>query len=290
MCYLFYNKITKNIICNYYIHRWHNGTGNQLLAMVNIIHFTYNFKKHNECSFPFNKYFEFKPNNEIKREIVCDCSNNMDITRKINPCSDYFLLHLDEIKSIFNNYITFKKYENIERYYDIGIHIRSGDIFSNNIHWEYVQPPLDYYIQFIKHNPNKSMIFVFENKNNPVIDKIIDYVSENKLTNITFQSDFSHIDMLTLANCKNLVFSMGTYCIIPYVLSTYVERIVLTNFMFNKPRGKNWYKAPITSDKLRVVNLPSYIKVGSWKKKPEQVEKMLNYKIIEEELYKFNLS
>jgi hypothetical protein len=96
--------------------------------------------------------------------------------------------------------------------------------------------------------------------------------------------------MLTLANCKNLVFSMGTYCIIPYVLSSYVERIVLTNFMFNKPRGKNWYKAPITSDKLRVVNLPSYIKVGSWKKKPEQIEKMLKYKIIEEELYKFNLS
>ena len=32
-----------------------------------------------------------------------------------------------------------------------------------------------------------------------------------------------------------------------------------------------------------MVNIPSYIKVGSWKKNPEQIEKMLNYKIIEED-------
>ena len=96
--------------------------------------------------------------------------------------------------------------------------------------------------------------------------------------NIDFKSSCVLDDILTLTSCKNLVFSMGTFCLLPYLISSHIKRVYITSFMINKPRGKNWYK--INENKNNVlIPFEKYMKAGSWKNKPEQVELMLNYKM-----------
>ena len=96
--------------------------------------------------------------------------------------------------------------------------------------------------------------------------------------NIDFKSSCVLDDILTLTSCKNLVFSMGTFCLLPYLISSNIKRVFITSFMINKPRGKNWYK--INENKNNVlIPFEKYMKAGAWKNKPEQVELMLNYKM-----------
>jgi len=271
-------------MCYTDIYRWNNGKGNHILQIINTIYYTYYFKEFNKFKFPGHEYFSLIEGSFPKNNNSCSCDNRIDITRKINPCCDNFLLSLEEMKDIYDKHITFKRELSITKIYDIGIHIRSGDIFGRNIHWEYVQPPLDYYIQFIEQNKGKSIVFVYENTQNPVIDKIIKYVNEKKANNdndnynIDFKSSCVLDDILTLTSCKNLVFSMGTFCLLPYLISSNIKRVFITSFMINKPRGKNWYK--INENKNNVlIPFEKYMKAGSWKNKPEQVELMLNYKM-----------
>ena len=35
---------------------------------------------------------------------------------------------------------------------------------------------------------------------------------------------------------------MGTFCLLPYLISSHIKRVFITSFMINKPRGKNWYR------------------------------------------------
>ena len=56
---------------------------------------------------------------------------------------------------------------------DLTIHIRSGDVFSSNHpHPGYWQPPLSFYLQVISEVRPRQVTLVFEDRGNPVIDKI----------------------------------------------------------------------------------------------------------------------
>jgi len=276
-------------MCYTNIYTWHNGKGNHILQIINTIYYTYyhNFNI-SFFKFPGHEYFSLNDSSFPEKLEGCYCDKKIDITRKINPCCDNFLLSLEDMKNLFQKHVTFKKELPKKEKYDIGIHIRSGDIFGRNVHWEYVQPPLDYYIQFIEHNKEKSIIFVYENNKNPVIDKIIEYVKEKKFENIHFQSSSVLEDIITLSLCKYLVFSMGTFCLLPYLISPFIKKVFITSFMINKPRGKNWYKINENENNILIV-FEQYMKAGAWKKKPEQVDLMLNYKIDRSQYSKFKI-
>ena len=96
------------------------------------------------------------------------------------------------------------KYESNEN--DLYIHIRSGDIFSTYIHDNYAQPPLCFY-EFIINNFHFEKIFIVsQDKQNPVIDALL-----NKYTTISFlHKDFSQ-DVSYIINAHNLVLSSSTF-------------------------------------------------------------------------------
>jgi hypothetical protein len=91
------------------------------------------------------------------------------------------------------------------------IHIRSGDIFSNDIHPSYGQPPLAFYIKALSHYNPEFVILVFEDMSNPVIQALISYL-ESKSVDYTIKSSL-HLrdDIKVLVAAKALVMGRGTF-------------------------------------------------------------------------------
>jgi len=274
--------------------------GNQLLAMLNIIYYTFYFKHFKALKLPGNQFFALKNEkntHDTEDKLTCNCDEIKDITRRINPCSDWFCIGVKELKRVFNEHVRYKFPDDITKLrYDIGIHIRSGDIFGGNVHWEYVQPPLDYYIKIINKNPTKSIIIVHDSNirkphwRNPVLDKLIEYIETNELKNVNIQSKSIREDMAALCCSKTIICAMGTFSFMCYIISPITQQIYIPHYMINKKRGKNWFVLnEEDKDVVNVIDISSYIKVGSWKNKPEQRELMLNYKMNENELEKLSI-
>ena len=90
-----------------YIYSWFNGMGNQLLTMINAIHFTFYFNKFENIELPKNACFvtkNFPENNNDNNDNVSqeEKDKKIDITRRINPCSDWFCLGVKEMKNIYS--------------------------------------------------------------------------------------------------------------------------------------------------------------------------------------------
>ena len=90
---------------------------------------------------------------------------------------------------------------------DLYIHIRSGDIFVDNINPFYAQPPLCFYDKIINNYKFENIFILSENKNNPVIDVLL-----NKYPNIQYvHNDDLRIDISYILNAYNLVSSPTSF-------------------------------------------------------------------------------
>jgi hypothetical protein len=85
------------------------------------------------------------------------------------------------------------------------IYIRSGDIFTTpNIN--YSQPPLCFYKTILKNYKFKDIYIIAQNKNNPVIDKLI-----NQFPNIIYNENQLKIDISYLIKGYNIVKAPSTF-------------------------------------------------------------------------------
>jgi len=88
---------------------------------------------------------------------------------------------------------------------DLFIYIRSGDIFTTpNIN--YSQPPLCFYKTILKNYKFKDIYIIAQNKNNPVIDKLI-----NQFPNIIYNENKLKIDISYLIKGYNIVKAPSTF-------------------------------------------------------------------------------
>ena len=254
-------------MCMYKISSFYCRYGNNILQILNHIKQseTLNFHK-----IHIKKHPLFTLKNQLNNKNSCSC-------KKIISGNTQLILEspatLSDLKRIFKQYLQFNKNLNIGKQYDIGFHIRSGDIFKKigQSHPLYLQPPLYYYTNIINKNKNKNIIIIFEDKKNPVINKLIELY--NSFKNIIFQSSNPINDIITLANCKCLVFSNGTFCLVPYVISNTIQKIIAPDYLVNN----KWYSL---KDKfIEFINLPNYIPFKSWKNTKQQIDIMLKYKL-----------
>ena len=115
---------------------------------------------------------------------------------------------------------------------DLYIHIRSGDIFTHNIHKPYAQPPLCFYISIFK-NFNFSKIFLIsQDKNNPTIDKIL-----TKFQNVVYTNNKLEYDLSCLMNSYNLVGSISSFLNTIIILNSNLENLWEYN-MYKKIQQK----------------------------------------------------
>ena len=157
---------------------------------------------------------------------------------------------------------------------DLYIHIRSGDIFLNDINPNYAQPPLCFYQKIIIEN-NYNNIYIFSNGHeNPVIGNLLKLYSKvlyiktsvedaisliiNAYNFIKSSSTFSGTLIQLNINLKNL-----------YIYSNYNLRIKNINYKLHKMIPSKMYQQNV---------------IGKWKKTQEQLDLMINEKCIKSKM------
>lgn len=251
------------------INTWTGRTGNNILQIIRAIHYA-TINHHNIISFNIHPLLISNIiilNNNEKTDhtqSVIDTFFNLKKYNIIDPepylMKKYFQKYIKpifKIKLDENNIIDDEKM--------IYIHFRGGDIFSNNPHKAYVQPPLSYYKKII--NNYNNTILVCEDKKNPCINELL------KQENTQYISNTLEKDLSILSNVCNLVIGFGTFGFLLYLMNPKLKNLYIPDFFVNElPKG-SWGN----DIKIHIIELPDYIKVGEWKNNTEQRKIMLEY-------------
>lgn len=261
-------------MCKYKFHCWNNRTGNHLVALINLIHHAFISNNGEEVIIPQHPHFKLKSkkNLEKSQDQICKCNKEHDLTRRFNPCG-VISLTFDQFKYIFDKYIDLNMRNDEQDYYDICIHIRGGDIFNHLVHGMYVQPPLDYYLKIIRSNQTSKICIVSEDDSNPVMPYLKKYVQYHKLKNITFKSSSLINDIMTLSRCRNLIFSFGSFCILPLLVSNTIKTVIIPKSVL----VMNWFKAESTKYEIKIIDFSNKY-FDRWHNSDKEKEIMMNYK------------
>ena len=146
------------------------------------------------------------------RNIHCNSPSIACFKSQIDPV--FFFFYPDYIKpQIRLNLIKYEIKKNLPQVEinpnDLYIHIRSGDIFRKGHHPEYAQPPLCFYKNIINNFNFTKITIIAENKNNPVIGKMLE-----QFPNIIYKPNSLSIDMAYLSNSYNLVASISSLLLV----------------------------------------------------------------------------
>jgi hypothetical protein len=151
-----------------------------------------------------------KYNISIKVGAKIDYQNNSSLYYNYNKLSlFYYILNIKpEIrinlirKEIIRNLNKINVGKN-----DLYIHIRSGDIFIIP-HPPYAQPPLCFYRKILNNNKFNKVFLIAEDKNNPIIEKIL-----KEYSNIIYLKNSIKEDISYLINGYNIVSSISSFLI-----------------------------------------------------------------------------
>jgi hypothetical protein len=169
-----------------------------------------------------------------------------------------------DIRELCIKYITpILRLKPIDNYTDIVVHLRGGDIFSNNPHPAYVQPPLSYYKNILSSRP---ATIVYEDTKNPCFFKLRDK------PNTLYHSGTLEDDFNLLLHAKEVVAGFGTFCLAVYMLSTHIKVLHLPQWFYDTCPQGDWGDVKVHTHKI-----DGYIKPGEWKNTPEQIDIMLNF-------------
>jgi hypothetical protein len=159
------------------------------------------------------------------------------------------------------------------------IHIRSGDIFENDIHPSYGQPPLSFYLMAIAHYGPKQITLVFENESNPVIPALISYLKNLSLPFCIQSSCNLREDIAVLTNAQALVIGTGTFANGIIALSTLIRQV----YTLNEPLSPWWQGTDSSLINTVIVDAvgeyTSALLMNNWCNTSEQRKMMLSYGI-----------
>jgi hypothetical protein len=157
------------------------------------------------------------------------------------------------------------------------IHVRAGDIFENfGSHAGYVQPPLAYYAHVIQHAVLTSsvsrIVLVFEDRTNPCVDALINYLSLSPLPFET-QSGTVSEDLRELAAARHMVVGITSFA--PLIGLIFQNLHTIYGFR-NLPFGSLFHAQGVRAFVVRDV-AAQYIRSGEWRNTKEQRRRMLQY-------------
>ena len=280
---------------NIIIRSWFGRLGNNIIQVLNaiLIALYYNYN----IILPGHKYFNKKYiilNSEIK-------IRDYKITNKDNFYFRYQISNID-IKAFEENnekaleilkscFIIkprinrFKPSDNILlNENDVLIHIRSGDIFINNPHTEYIMPPLSYYEKIINDqkfnkqskgsfgipegNANHSFYLISEDRKNPCINELL-----KKYPEIIYLKQSLDDDIKLILSAHNIITSFGTFVHALLSISKNIKNLYKVSYDYNNTLLKdiNIYKADLTE---------YHQLMRPWKNTAEQRKLMLNYQSV----------
>jgi len=238
--------------------KWYGRLGNNICQLFHIIDIAL-FYNHNVCFNVEHKFFDLKIIeeyfNQYKNDIILKCPQGFFFNRKFteiyNDKEKYIknsIIKKDLLKKSFLVKDINKLDEN-----DIVVHIRSGDIFNKNPHYNYVPPPLSYYVKELNKKEYNKIIIVCEDKINPVVDKLLELYKNSVYTQNTLEEDIKIV-----LGATNILSSVGTFVKSLIILSNNIKYHY--GHDCNNPELKDYY-----------------LFMKPWKNTPEQRDYILNY-------------
>jgi hypothetical protein len=154
------------------------------------------------------------------------------------------------------------------------IHVRSGDIFQPYPHFEYICPPLSYYLKILRENPHfTKIILLAEDGGNPCIDALRKRCL-NKIQECRIGCDLNQ-DIEILMRARNVITSFGTFVPLILLLTGWTENVYYTNYM--KEKVLNHFHLP-TPGNTHFLECRQFFKlIGSWKYTPTQLHLLMKY-------------
>ena len=241
------------------IKNWTGRLGNNIQQLVGCIYFA-NYFGHNIIKFPNHNFFfgnllvlNIKDKNNP--DVYDDFFYIEKLNKKYGIPIDFFtnekipLGCLNKIFKIKSN-LEFDKN-------DLLIHIRSGDIFSNNPHPGFVPPNFSYYKNIITSKNWNNIYLIAEDTRNPVINKLIQNF------NVIFKLQSLEEDIKMIIKFKNICFGVGTFIPSLLLFNNNIENIYYPTYCHR--HMINYLKC----NKF-IIDINDYIKKGEWKNTHEQ--------------------
>ena len=152
------------------------------------------------------------------------------------------------------------------------IHIRSGDIFDQNVPnpERYVPNPYHFYTTLLE-SFEKAIVVTEDDDYNPIVEELSYH------RKVTIQRGTVAEDFATLLGAKHVANSgVGTFAVAAALCSHNIEHFYCTDL--SDTEHLNW-KMLVDSDvKVHQMHLPHYLLPGEWRNTDEQREFILSYK------------
>ena len=163
---------------------------------------------------------------------------------------------------------------------DLYIHIRSGDIFINDINRYYAQPPYCFYTSILNNFNFSSIYLLSQDKNNPTINKLL-----SKFKNIIYLKQSLDYDLSCLINCNNLVGSISSFLNMIIILNSNLANFYEYNIYKINQKIVHYhydlFKFPHSFTVYRMIPSSNYkSKMYFWKNTKSQRKLMLKEKCI----------
>tara|TARA_X000000950_G_scaffold193517_1_gene233322 strand:+ start:14795 stop:15556 length:762 start_codon:yes stop_codon:yes gene_type:complete len=250
------------------ISTWFGRLGNNIIQIINAIYIA---EKNNHKYVNFHLKHNMFKTNSIEIDIGTNKENEKKVVDTFFYIKRFNIYDLEpyKMKQIYQKYIRpiikidYKEDNNDSD--TIYFHFRGGDIFKENTHKAYVQPPLSYYKNIIK--DYKNVVLVCEDKKNPCIEELL------KLNNVIYESNSMQKDLNILSNVSNLGLCFGTFSLLLYLINTNLKNLYVPYYFIDEQPKGCWGEKL----NLHIIQLPGYIKVGEWKYNDETKRKMFEY-------------
>ena len=218
--------------------------------------------------------------------------------RKFNKCikvgfETFLFRYTNKIHKIRMSILKNEILSNLPRYkaspFDLYIHIRSGDIFTTNIHRNYSQPPLCFYQKIINENNYKNIYLMSNGHENPIVDKLLYLYPKIKFIH------GSPIDAASiLVNIYNLILPVSTFSYTLIRLNNNLRNIYIYDILVDIE--KNWFYGTdyyfqfdnFSIYQMKPSNKYQIIMKGKWNNTKEQLNLMINENCINSSLFKIN--
>ena len=200
----------KTIVISY----WYGRLGNNIIQVKNALHIAL-YSNYNVL-IPPHSYFKFRElnvsqnieNTPIEYIYDNDCYQFYGDSRVKFVNKECFSMNYEKVRDILMELfvIDYKSLEPLGGD-ELVIHIRSGDaIICNQLHPQYIIPPLSYYTKYIENNQYKKIYIMAEDMHNTCIKAL-----KNMYKNIDFELRSLTEDISLVLRARNIMMTVGSF-------------------------------------------------------------------------------
>lgn len=222
-------------MCIVKIHHWYARYGNNIMQIAHCCDYAFEQNNAHKIMFPSHPYFTKTEILNPREENVCTCNTIIknDVFFFTSKDGKDFVETWAHRKNISRKYCMsifperiLKDLDNL--LHDCCVHIRSGDTKYMNS-GGYVRQPLIYYKKIIEHmvNENRTVYVLFEDDEIDVYKPLNDYFANNKHVTLSARKTIEE-DLNVLMRCKHIITSVGTFGLIPYLLSPNISDVYVS--------------------------------------------------------------